>query len=294
MMGRANKRVAFLAALVTGCVGVWQCFAGTMEIRFPGYDRDETLADFPALVVLNEGDAGFSYDGFLSPLGYDLRFSNATETAELDYEIESWDPEGISHVWVRIPEFTSNVMIRAYWGNPAAAGQPASCTNGAVWSSPYKGVWHLSPSLADSTVYANNGYHPTNATLDVEGPVGRARQTGTGRNIRMSGASTHLALTNTFTYSFWSKASYPTAGGGYIYQFQSSGSGGQIGLICGYSQNTLQFYIGNNYTNYDGTGHPGAVSAITVQDGGWHHYAYSYDGAVWRGFRDGAPVFSRD
>jgi len=128
MMGKANKRVAFSAALVMGCVEVWHCFGGTMEIRFPGYDRDETLADFPALVALNEGVGGFSYGGFLSPLGYDLRFSNATETAELDYEIESWDTNGTSHVWVRIPEFTSNTMIRAYWGNLSATEQPVSCT----------------------------------------------------------------------------------------------------------------------------------------------------------------------
>ena len=290
MMSKTNKRTVLFAALVAGCAGVWTCFAGTLEIRFPEYDRDETLTDFPALVVLNEGAGGFSYDGFLSPAGYDLRFSNATETAELDYEIESWDAKGTSYVWVRVPEFTSNVLIRAYWGNPAAAEQPASCTNGAVWAAPFKGVWHLTPALADSTAYAADG-DPASATTDLNGPVGRARRTGTGQNVEMTGSAAQLALTNTFTYSFWSKASYPTAGGMYIYQLQS-GIGGQIGLICGYAQNAVQFYVGNSYTNYNGTLNPGAVSTIATPDGDWHHYAYSYDGAVWKGVRDGTVIFS--
>jgi hypothetical protein len=259
-----------------------------MEIRFAEYDRSETLVDFPALVVLDEKPNGFSYDGFLSPVGYDLRFSNGTETVALDYEIESWNPKGTSYVWVRVPEFSSNCVIRAYWGSPAAVEQPASCTNGAVWAAPYRGVWHLTPELADSTAYANGGYHPANATDDREGPVGRARQTGTGKYVAMTRSSEQLAVTNTFTYSFWAKTSYPAVSGNNMYVYQLKPAGGdQVGIICGYVLNGIEFYAGNGYVGDN----PRTGSKIPIPDSDWHHYAYTYDGNVWTGCRDGVPVF---
>jgi hypothetical protein len=63
-----------------------------MQIRFSGYDRDETLTNFPALVVFSEGTNGFSYSQMSSPVGGDLRFMNSNETVALNYEIEQWDP----------------------------------------------------------------------------------------------------------------------------------------------------------------------------------------------------------
>lgn len=102
--------------------------AGHLAITFPGYDRDETLTNFPALVVFKNEVNGFSYGGFASPLGYDLRFSNITENVELDYEIESWDTNGSSYVWVKVPQFTSNCVVHAYWGRPARNSPPAAPT----------------------------------------------------------------------------------------------------------------------------------------------------------------------
>ena len=122
-----------------------------MPITFSGYNKAETLTNFPALVTLsnNINASGFSYSGFVYPAaGYDLRFwSNSAMTgSSLNYEVESWNNSGASYVWVQVPTLTSGTTIYATWGNSADSTQPAYATNGATWDSTFAGVWHMSES----------------------------------------------------------------------------------------------------------------------------------------------------
>jgi hypothetical protein len=122
-------------------------------ISFPGYNRAATLTNIPLLVVLNTNIHGFGYTQFYAPNAGDLRFTMADGSANLNYEIEAWNPGGDSRVWVRVPLLSSNTAIRATWGNTVATNPPASTTNGATWSEGYVGVWHLNDTgAADSTV----------------------------------------------------------------------------------------------------------------------------------------------
>ncbi|MBN1674846.1 MAG: DUF2341 domain-containing protein, partial [Kiritimatiellae bacterium] len=136
-------------------------YARKLKIAFAGYTPPGggVLTNFPALVRLGEGLAGFRYDGFASPAGYDLRFMDATATTELAYEVETWDTNGESCVWVRVPRLAgADDYVRAYWGNPArAAAPPAYATDGSVWDAGFAGVWHLGETLADSSAYGNDG-----------------------------------------------------------------------------------------------------------------------------------------
>jgi len=120
-------------------------------ISFDGYDasRTEALTDFPALVILNESITGFSYADFASPEGGDLRFLDISRQAELSYEIESWNTNGNSYVWVRVPELRGEgARVYAYWGNPAATTAPVYTTNGATWDAAYEAVYHLNSTNA--------------------------------------------------------------------------------------------------------------------------------------------------
>jgi autotransporter-associated beta strand protein len=136
-----------------------------MKITFSGYNRAETLTNFPALVVFsnNMNNSGFNYSQFGSTNGWDLRFNNSNETVSLNYEVEKWATNASSYVWVQVTNFCSNCYIWAYWGNTNYSATNAAAvytTNGATWDSTFRGVWHLStnttPSL-DSTAYHNNG-----------------------------------------------------------------------------------------------------------------------------------------
>jgi len=253
-------------------------------ISFPGYDREETLADFPALVVFKAGSGGFSYDGFSSPQGYDLRFSNSAETVELDYEIESWETNGSSYVWVKVPQFTSNCVVHAYWGTPGAE-QPACCTNGAVWDASYRAVWHMTPGMRDATA---NRVHalPSSTAIDAEGPVGRARETGLDKQINL-GAPAAVNVTSNFTFSFWARTDYAATKAGYVYRWLNKTYYASYAILCGFVPNTVEIYNGNG--GITGTD-PRSHSKISVPDKGWHHYAYTYDGVTFSKYRDGVTV----
>ena len=132
-----------------------QDFGSRLKIAFPGYTRAEALLNIPLLVVLSTNRAGFSYRQFASRTGGDLRFTDATGSWAIPHEIEDWNTNGFSSVWVRVPQLSgSSDFIWAYWGNPAETNPPAYCTNGAVWSQNFELVWHLKETtfpFADST-----------------------------------------------------------------------------------------------------------------------------------------------
>jgi hypothetical protein len=122
-------------------------YACRMRISFPGYGGGPTLANFPALVQFSNGVAGFSYEEFASSTGGDLRFTDAGGLTLLPHEINQWNSNGVSSVWVQLPAISgTNTSIWAYWGNPAATNPPAWTTNGAVWQPQYLLVWHLEQS----------------------------------------------------------------------------------------------------------------------------------------------------
>jgi hypothetical protein len=148
-------------------------WAKKIPIQFTGYNRSETLEDFPALVTLSTNLSGFSYAQFESDTNADLRFTDSTQTRYLNYEIEKWDTNGTSYVWVQVPQLTSGASIYAFWGK---SGQtvPAYTTNGVTWSIAFALVQHYSQSSGSSVLDAtaagrggtiSNGYTWSSAGL---------------------------------------------------------------------------------------------------------------------------------
>jgi hypothetical protein len=124
-----------------------QAFSSRLKLTFSGYNRGEALVNFPVLVNLDTTLPGFSYHQFASPTGGDLRFSDSSGTNALLHEVDEWNTNGTSRLWVRLPQLAStNDCIWAYWGNLTATNPPAWATNGSVWSSDHYLVWHLKES----------------------------------------------------------------------------------------------------------------------------------------------------
>ena len=108
-------------------------------ITASGYNRTETLTNFPMLVVLGPSIQGFSYSQFQSGSNADLVFSDGVQSNELNYEIETWNTNGLSYVWVQVPLLTNNATIWAFWGR-SGLSTPAYTTNGAAWDGNYLGA----------------------------------------------------------------------------------------------------------------------------------------------------------
>ncbi len=94
----AAVRLSLLAGLMLAVNGAQAAvdtasFPYSMDITFSGYTGSTTLNNFPVLVVLTNGLSGFSYSQMKSPEnGGDLRFTDESRTAWLNYEFETWSP----------------------------------------------------------------------------------------------------------------------------------------------------------------------------------------------------------
>ncbi|HEX4264255.1 MAG TPA: DUF2341 domain-containing protein [Verrucomicrobiae bacterium] len=178
-------------------------FGSRLKISFPGYNRGETLFNFPMLVNLSTNLPGFSYAQFASPAGGDLRFTDSSGLAPIPHEIDEWNTNGTSIVWVNVPSLSSpNDFIWAYWGNPAATNPPAFTTNGTVWPN-HDLVWHLKETTLPFVDSA--GQHPAltgTAPISTPGSIGRGSLfNGTSQFLNSGPVNVGTA----FTLSAWVK-----------------------------------------------------------------------------------------
>ncbi|MEM7394625.1 MAG: DUF2341 domain-containing protein [Verrucomicrobiota bacterium] len=132
-------------------------FTFRYKVSFERYDRETVLTHFPVLLQFDRTRT-LLYGGMASPVGGDLRFTDAGGTAELNYEIDTWCPDGLSAVWVQVPTLSSNACIYVYWGNRSDTNVPAYATDGSTWSNAYVAVHHLSASSgSNATDATSNG-----------------------------------------------------------------------------------------------------------------------------------------
>jgi hypothetical protein len=177
-------------------------FGSCLKLTFAGYNRAEPLTNFPALVCLGAHLPGFSYRQFASPTGGDLRFTDSDGKQLLPAEIETWNTNGTSSVWVRLPRLSGpSDCLWAYWGNPVATNPPASQTDGSVWAPGFELVWHLRETnfpYADSTLKhpATSGSAPTAAP----GRIGQGCAFNGTANYLNAGT---VDLGDQFTLSAW-------------------------------------------------------------------------------------------
>lgn len=249
-------------------------FGSRLKITFPGYDRPEALKDFPVLVRLGTNVPGFSYSQFASANGGDLRFTDANGLRLIPHEINQWNTNGISTVWVQIPSLTgTNDAIWAYWGNPLETNPPDYSSNGNVWVPPasdsapaFDAVYHLEqsgPPYTDSTTQhpASTGTPPApaNGLIGSGCTFTRAPYLDCGT----------INLGSQFTISAWINVSSSATD---IQAVWANGPGG-------YTSAGLRFYV-NDYQTADGalvlaTGNGSAGTQLATPTGAvsfnqWH------------------------
>ena len=107
----------------------WSGFAKSVKVSFSQYAGAAALANFPALVRLSAAN-GFDHSAFRAARGGDLRFSDAGGNL-IPHEIDTWNENGVSLVWVKVPLLTSDTEIFAYYGSDAPGTALAASD---VWS----------------------------------------------------------------------------------------------------------------------------------------------------------------
>jgi subtilisin family serine protease len=257
-------------------------FVHAIRITFDGYTESEVLTNFPVPVKFNNSIIGFDYDDFISSAGDDLRFWTS-DLEPLVYEIEQWDTEGDSYVWVRIPELSQGTFIFASWGDADAAPMPHAPQY--TWSEDFLAAWHLNENPANTpdsaTLVANNsGFLNTSQTSAnpsiVPGVIGSGFETRNGLTHRIQiDNHSHLAGRDQATFSFWYRRDINADRAAEIFAHDRSGINRRIGYYFVWQghHDGIAFYPRVASGTIDS---PDLFSG-TLQVGDWHHVAITQD-----------------
>jgi hypothetical protein len=130
-------------------------------------DHTKVLADFTDFtILLHTTDANLkdmANGGHVqSSSGYDIIFTDSTETIRLDHEIEYYlNTQGKIDYWVNVPSLssTADTIIFMYYGRAGVGADPSTTD---AWDTNFVAVYHMadasdSANCHDSTVNANHG-----------------------------------------------------------------------------------------------------------------------------------------
>ena len=175
-----------------------------VDLTLNGIAEDTVITNYTLLVRVSEDNLpGFRY----SRAGNGTKLAFVDETgAKLYYDVDTWNAQGESIVWVKVPLARKGSVIRFYWGIDGATAAPSNDSK-MVWSD-YAGVWHMENTVVDAagkskdgTKHAKTAYTGTGM---FAGALGR-NETGSNGPIATvpSGDAINSISNDAFTVSAW-------------------------------------------------------------------------------------------
>ena len=158
-------------------------FAKGAKFTVAGYAAGkDPLTGFPVLVRISNGSpTGFQYS--------EMQHADATDKNDIDiafvdmngnglpFEIDTWDTNSTSLIWVRLPSMQNGTEFVMCWGS-SSNGKAVSSAN--PWSD-YTGVWHMNDpgngvtNVLDSTANHLDGTTVKSSKAVPAGKIGGAR-----------------------------------------------------------------------------------------------------------------------
>lgn len=262
-------------------------------------------ADVPVLLKLSTAIPGFDYADFINA-GRDLEIRDGNGDT-LPFEIDTWDTDGTSLVWVKMPRFADDETLEVTYGRSTADGTADAA---AVWSR-YVGVWHFNglryvpgaPYGGFPNSTAVPGIDGQKAELSIAGEPGaigasvriakdeaaykaynrknKLRVCRGGVFVPDSGENGPLDLGDSFTISGWFNHGTDL----YVYdklffkrEFRDN-SGDATGSFAVEMKNEVS---SSDTVHADGSGNDASslFALGVVPDGRWGHASFAYDGAA--------------
>ena len=246
------------------------------------------LAGFPVLVrISDDSPTGFAYDQLRSSsTGSDLAFVDMDGNG-IPFEIDTWDPNGTSLIWVRLPTMTNGTQFAMCWGSETSG--KTFCGDNPF--ADYVGVWHMSEAsgtVSDATGHGL-GAAPGGATqysIGVSGKIGGARQNSTAQSGRV-----YLLVPNyndrgvgsSFTVSGWFNSKGVPSSDMRLFsrKYKYTDNGGWEVLVKD-SGKSPKVRGGTNAKQVEGTFNP------ILKDTGWQFVTFVFDGTAATTFQNGS------
>lgn len=134
----------------------------------------ENLTNYPAGIQINASRIDYAET---KDAGEDIRFVDANDSTELDYEIERWNESGTSVVWVEVPQIAQNSSTDYIWMYYGNSGASDNSTTTGVWDDNYIAVYHFGETAgnySDSSNYGNDSSALSVTSRTATGKLGYA------------------------------------------------------------------------------------------------------------------------
>lgn len=270
------------------CPEAQTCVRGVC--RAPGFQRrlgfdastiTEDLVDFPVMLKLDATRVDYARAG---QEGAELAF--VTDEGEaLAHEIETWDPEGTSVVWVRVPRIGAGSTTEGIWMQHA----PLDEAPGSVWSAGFRGVWHLAESPADPGPQIKDSSGANNHGTVSLGMSTSGRVAGQiGSALEFDGIDDWVVVPHhasldlggqAITLSAWVRLSAPSTV--------------DAGVVVKSTENDYNYQLGvqsvqvGNFRVLTDAGSTYLSGGTLLETGRWYYLAGVYDGTTSRVYIDG-------
>ena len=263
----------------------------------------DTEAGVPVPLRLSENNpVGFSYAD-CDPT--QMRFGDE-KYAPIPFEVDTWNPQGESLVWVKVPLAEGTKINLVYNGTATVANDPS-----AVWGD-YTGVWHF--ETLDESVKVTNaqGTYPNStaaegidgnvSTYSVPGEPGRFGNCfrvndSTGQKVgnfnkggvwvNDAGTASPVDGGENFTISGWFKhGNFQYYWDHFFYKRAASGNGGTPNNAFAIESNSSS---GNN-ANPLPRGSSGTGRAVTLSNNlldTWGYITFAYEGTTCHVYENG-------
>ena len=175
------------------------------------------FTNFQALVRLSEARQGGFLYADCGENGSGIRFTMPDGTL-LAHEIDTWDVNGESLVWVNISNLTASTKFRMYWKPKSGAALPV-VEPALAWPG-YAGVWHFNDAYPTNAADSSANHYDAIATIatdvtQIDGKVGKTYHHATANPYRTGISAAVLggiANVQNFTISGWMKADSSACG----------------------------------------------------------------------------------
>lgn len=204
--------------------------------------------------------------------GSDILFTDS-KGHQLTHEIEYYSA-GTLVTWVRIPTLSTSVdtVIYMYYGNPTASGLENET---AVWSSDYRGVWHLSETSGQHLDSTSNNNDSTSVSVTTQGSatgkVGGASDFASGNEVVIADSDS-LDITSSFTAQAWVKADTIGGSGTWNSIIYKGGNSNYFLELTNSDELDAGFYGGGDWRGVTTTNSPVSTSSF-------YHVAVVHDAA---------------
>lgn len=139
-----------------------------ITLRSNLHSGGEAIAGLPSLVKLSEATIpGFRYSQFSLANGEDMMFVDENDRP-IPHEVDTWNSEGESLIWVKIPSTAAQMKIKMYYGYGAISSEEPH----DVWTD-FTGVWHLNNATAAAVEHSYGTYANSTEVKGIDGHVAK-------------------------------------------------------------------------------------------------------------------------